>query len=328
MANKPLVAVTRPIPEAGTRLLHERCEVRQWEHELPPSPEELDKLLDGVVGAITLLTEKIDGPLLDRHPDLRVISNYAVGYDNVDVDAVTQRGIALCNTPDVLTDSTAELAFALLMAAARRVVEGADYVREDKWKTWGPLLLRGQDIVGATLGIVGFGRIGREVARMATGFQMNILAYDRSPETKDTAGIDVTFVDLDELLTQSDFVSIHVALAPETHHLISEREFGIMKNTAVLINAARGPVVDSDALVSALRNGDIFAAGLDVTDPEPLSADHPLVNLPNCVVVPHIGSATVKSRDDMATLAARNLLAVLNNETPEHIVNPEVLTTH
>lgn len=328
MANKPLVAVTRPIPEAGTRLLHERCEVRQWEHELPPSPEELDKLLDGVVGAITLLTEKIDGPLLDRHPDLRVISNYAVGYDNVDVDAVTQRGIALCNTPNVLTDSTAELAFALLMAAARRVVEGADYVREDKWKTWGPLLLRGQDIVGATLGIVGFGRIGREVARMATGFQMKILAYDRSPETKDTAGIDVTFVDLDELLTQSDFVSIHVALAPETHHLISEREFGIMKNTAVLINAARGPVVDSDALVSALRNGDIFAAGLDVTDPEPLSADHPLVNLPNCVVVPHIGSATVKSRDDMATLAARNLLAVLNNETPEHIVNPEVLTTH
>lgn len=327
MAHKPLVAVTRPIPEAGLKLLHERCEVRQWENDLPPSAEELDNLLDGVVGAITLLTEKIDGPLLDRHPELRVISNYAVGYDNVDVDAATQRGIALCNTPDVLTDSTAELAFALLMAAGRRVVEAADYVRDDKWKTWGPLLLRGQDIVGATLGIIGFGRIGREVARMATGFQMKILAYDRSPETKDTDGIDVTFVGLDELLAQSDFVSVHVALAPETHHLIGQREFGIMKNTAVLINAARGPVVDSDALVDALKNGDIFAAGLDVTDPEPLPADHPLVALPNCVVVPHIGSATVKSRDNMATLAARNLLAVLNNETPEHIVNPEVLTT-
>lgn len=325
MTLKPLVAVTRPIPEAGLALLRDHCEIRQWEHELPPSPEELDTLLQGVDGALTLLTDRIDGPLLDRHPSLRVVSNFAVGYDNVDVDAATKHGVAVCNTPGVLTETTAEMSFALLMAAARRIPEGADYVRDGKWKTWGPLLLLGRNVHGATLGIVGFGRIGSQVARMATGFDMRILAWDRSPETKDTEGLDVEFVDLDTLLEESDFVSLHVALAPETYHLIGEREFGLMKKTAILINAARGPVVDTDALVTALRDGDIFAAGLDVTDPEPLPADHPLVSLPNCTVVPHIASATVATRDDMATLAARNLLAVLTGERPDHIINPDVL---
>lgn len=325
MTLKPLVAVTRPIPEAGLALLRDHCEIRQWEHELPPSPEELDTLLQGVDGALTLLTDRIDGPLLDRHPSLRVVSNFAVGYDNVDVDAATKHGVAVCNTPGVLTETTAEMSFALLMAAARRIPEGADYVRDGKWKTWGPLLLLGRNVHGATLGIVGFGRIGSQVARMATGFDMRILAWDRSPETKDTEGLDVEFVDLDTLLEESDFVSLHVALAPETYHLIGEREFGLMKKTAILINAARGPVVDTDALVTALRDGEIFAAGLDVTDPEPLPADHPLVSLPNCTVVPHIASATVATRDDMATLAARNLLAVLTGERPDHIINPDVL---
>lgn len=325
MTLKPLVAVTRPIPEAGLALLRDQCEIRQWENELPPSPEELDTLLQGVDGALTLLTDRIDGPLLDRHPSLRVVSNFAVGYDNVDVDAATKHGVAVCNTPGVLTETTAEMSFALLMAAARRIPEGADYVRDGKWKTWGPLLLLGRNVHGATLGIVGFGRIGSQVARMATGFDMRILAWDRSPETKDTEGLDVEFVDLDTLLEESDFVSLHVALAPETYHLIGEREFGLMKKTAILINAARGPVVDTDALVTALRDGDIFAAGLDVTDPEPLPADHPLVSLPNCTVVPHIASATVATRDDMATLAARNLLAVLTGERPDHIINPDVL---
>lgn len=325
MTLKPLVAVTRPIPEAGLALLRDHCEIRQWEHELPPSPEELDTLLQGVDGALTLLTDRIDGPLLDRHPSLRVVSNFAVGYDNVDVDAATKHGVAVCNTPGVLTETTAEMSFALLMAAARRIPEGADYVRDGKWKTWGPLLLLGRNVHGATLGIVGFGRIGSQVARMATGFDMRILAWDRSPETKDTEGLDVEFVDLDTLLEESDFVSLHVALAPETYHLIGEREFGLMKKTAILINAARGPVVDTDALVAALRDGEIFAAGLDVTDPEPLPADHPLVSLPNCTVVPHIASATVATRDDMATLAARNLLAVLTGERPDHIINPDVL---
>ncbi|HWV24106.1 MAG TPA: D-glycerate dehydrogenase [Thermomicrobiales bacterium] len=325
MTSKPLVAVTRPIPEAGIDLLRGHCEIRQWEDELPPSPEELDSLLNGVDGALTLLTDRIDGPLLDRHPTLRVVSNFAVGYDNVDVDAATKHGVAVCNTPGVLTETTAEMSFALLMATARRIPEGVDYVRDGKWKTWGPLLLLGQDVYGATLGIVGFGRIGREVARMATGFSMKILAWDRSPETKDTEGLDVQFVELDDLLKEADFVSLHVALAPETHHLIDARELGLMKKTAILINAARGPVVDTDALVQSLREGDIFAAGLDVTDPEPLPADHPLVSMPNCTVVPHIASATVSSRDNMATLAARNLFAVLKGERPEYIINPDVL---
>jgi glyoxylate reductase len=178
MGSKPLVAVTRRIPEAGLKLVNETCDVRQWEQELPPSAEELDTLLEDVDGALTLLTDRIDGEVLDRHPNLKVVSNFAVGFDNVDVPAAPERGVAVCNTPGVLTGATAEMAFTLLMAAARRIVEGVDYVRDGKWKTWGPTLLLGQDIVGATLGIVGFGRIGKEVARMASGFNMKLLAYD------------------------------------------------------------------------------------------------------------------------------------------------------
>jgi glyoxylate reductase len=327
MAQKKLVAVTRPIPDAGLALLREVCEIRQWEDELPPSPEELDALLDGVDGALTLVTDRIDGDLLDRHPTLRVVSNFAVGYDNVDVDAATARGVAVCNTPGVLTEATAELAFSLLMATARRIPEAVDYVRDGHWRTWGPLLLLGRDITNATIGIVGFGRIGQAVARMASGFGMTILASDRSPETKDTHGLDVRFVDLDTLLAESDFVTLHVAYAEETHHLIGERELGIMKPTSILINTARGPVVDADSLIRALESGEILAAGLDVTDPEPLPADHPLVSLPNCVVLPHIGSATVQSRDAMAVLAANNLIAVLAGRHPDAIVNPEILET-
>ena len=325
MATKPLVAVTRLIPDAGLQLVREACEVRQWEQELPPSPAELDALLDGVDGALTLLTDKFDGDVLDRHPNLKVLSNFAVGFDNIDVADATARGVAVCNTPGVLTATTAEMAFTLLMAAARRVVEGVTYVREGKWKTWGPTLLLGQDIVGATLGIVGFGRIGKELARMASGFNMKLLAYDTYQDPNAAEEFGVTFVELDELLRESDYVSLHVALTPETHHLISTRELDLMKPTAVLINAARGPVVDTDALTKALTNGDIFAAGLDVTDPEPLPADHPLVSLPNCVVVPHIASATVTTRDNMAKLAANNLIDALNGRKPEVIVNPEVL---
>ena len=325
MAQKPLVAVTRPIPEAGIALLRERCEIRQWEDELPPSPDELDTLLEGADAAITLLTDRIDGALLDRHPELRVVSNFAVGYDNIDVDAATARGVAVCNTPGVLTGATAELAFALLMATARRLPEAAGYVRDGKWKTWGPLLLRGQAVTNATIGIVGFGRIGQAVARMASGFGMSILAWDRSPASKSTHGLHVRFVELDRLLRHADFVTLHVAYSDETHHLIGAPELAKMKPTSVLINTARGPVVDTDALVHALENGEIFAAGLDVTDPEPLPANHPLVSMPNCVVLPHIGSATVQARDDMASLAAENLLAVLDGRRPDAIVNPEVL---
>jgi glyoxylate reductase len=325
MAEKPVVAVTFQISEAGSRHLLDNYDVRFWEEEMPPSSDELNALLDGAVGAVTVGSNPIDAELMDRHPELKVVSNYAVGYDNIDVPAATARGIAICNTPDVLTQATAELAFSLLLATARRIPEGVDYVRQGKWKTWGPQLLLGQPLTGATLGIVGFGRIGKAVAQMSTGFGTRILAWDRSPETKSTDGLDVTFVDMDTLLAESDFVSVHVALSDTTRHFIGAAELKKMKPTAILINSARGPVVDSDALVDALRSGEIFAAGLDVTDPEPLPADHPLVSLPNCVVIPHIGSATAQTRDAMAELAANNLVAVLEGRRPEAILNPEVL---
>ena len=325
MAEKPLVAVTRIIPEAGLSLLRERAEVRLWEEELPPTPKQLATLLRGAQGALTLLTDVINGEVLDREPQLKVVSNFAVGYDNVDVEAATARGVAVCNTPGVLTETTADATWALLMAAARRTVESVDYVRAGKWVTWGPTLLLGRDVHGATLGIVGFGRIGKEVARRARGFSMRILAYDTYQDDTAAAELGVEFRPLDDLLRESDFVTLHVALTPETTHLIGERELGLMKPEAILVNAARGPVVDTDALVTALRDNVIWAAALDVTDPEPLPADHPLISMPNVTVVPHTASATIATRDNMASLAARNLLAVLEGETPPAIVNPEVL---
>jgi len=263
--------------------------------------------------------------VLDREPQLRVISNFAVGYDNVDVPAATARGVAVCNTAGVLTETTADFTWALLMAAARRVVEGADYVRAGRWQTWGPLLLLGRDLTGATLGIVGFGRIGREVAKRARGFDMRVLASDTFEDEAAATEFGATYRPLDDLLREADFVTLHVALTPETEHLIGAREFGLMKREAILVNAARGPVVDTDALVAALRDGTIGGAAMDVTDPEPLPVDHPLVAMPNALVVPHIASATVATRDRMAELAAGNLLAVLRGERPAHIVNPEVL---
>jgi glyoxylate reductase len=325
MVEKPLVTVTRIIPEAGLSLLRERTEVRLWEEEMPPSPAQLATLLDGAQGALTLLTDIINGEVLDREPQLKVISNFAVGYDNVDVDAATARGVAVCNTPGVLTETTADAAWALLMAAARRIPESVDYVRAGKWVTWGPTLLLGRDVHGATLGIIGFGRIGKEVARRAHGFNMRILAYDTYQDEAAAAEFGVEFRPLDDLLRESDFITIHVSLTPETTHLIGSRELGLMKPEAVLVNAARGPVVDTDALVNALRDNVIWAAALDVTDPEPLPADHPLISMPNAIVVPHTASGTIATRDNMASLAARNLLAVLAGEAPPAIVNPEVL---
>ncbi len=324
--DRPLVAVTRVIPEAGLDLVREACEVRLWEGDLPPSPDELADLLRGCAGALTLLTDTIDGAVLDREPHLTVVSNFAVGYDNVDIPAATERGVAVCNTPGVLTAATADATWSLLMAAARRIVEGVDYVKAGKWQTWGPTLLLGREVTGATLGIVGFGRIGKEVAKRARGFEMTVLVYDTFRDEAAEAELGVAFRPLDDLLREADFVTLHVALTDETHHLMGAREFGLMKPTAVLVNAARGPVVDTDALVAALESGEIFAAGLDVTDPEPLPADHPLVSLPNCIVVPHIASATVTTRDAMARLAANNLIDVLNGRMPEVIVNPEVLS--
>src|SRR5215211_4221606 len=323
MGSSWTVAVTRKIPDAGLQPLREATKVKLWDQELPPSAEELDELLQGCDGAITLLTDRIDGSVLDRHPILRVISNFAVGYDNIDVPAASERGVLVCNTPEVLTNATADHTWALLLAAARRIPESIAYVREGKWKTWGPLLLLGREVSGATIGIVGLGRIGKEVAKRARGFDMRVLAFDPFEDAEFAQEHAVSYVPLEQLLAESDFVTLHVALTPETEHLIGAAELDRMKSTAILVNASRGAVVHTGALVDALRNGSIQGAALDVTDPEPLARDHPLVNTTNCIVVPHTASATVQTRDRMAELAARNLLAGLRGERPPAAVNAD-----
>jgi glyoxylate reductase len=315
------VTVTRRIPDAGLDPLQGTANVKLWDSDLPPSPEELLALLDGCDGAITLLTDRIDGEVLDRLPMLKVVSNLAVGFDNIDVEAATARGVLVCHTPGVLTNATADHTWALVLAAARRIPEAMAYVREGRWRTWDPMLLLGQEVSGATLGIIGLGRIGKEVARRASGFDMRVLAVDEYPDEAFAREHSVGFVSLPELLAQSDFVTLHVTLTDETHHLIGAEELRQMKPTAILVNASRGPVVDAEALVAALRDGTILAAALDVTDPEPLPADHPLVNMANCIVVPHTASGTVQTRNAMAALAAENLLAGLRGERPPAAVN-------
>jgi len=280
----------------------------------------------GCDGVLTLLTDRVDDEFLDAAgPQLKVVSNYAVGFDNVDVPACTARGIPVGNTPGVLTETTADLAFALMMAAARRLPEGDRYVRAGKWKTWGPMLLLGPDVHGATIGIVGFGRIGQAVARRAAGFGMKILYHDvQQADPAAEAEHSATFLPLEKLLAQADFVSLHVNLTPETRGLINAEKLGWMKPTAVLVNTSRGPVVDGAALATALRDGQIFAAALDVTDPEPIPTDDPLLSLDNCLVVPHIASASHATRSKMAEMAAANLLAGLRGERLPTPVNPEV----
>jgi lactate dehydrogenase-like 2-hydroxyacid dehydrogenase len=325
-SDRPRVFVARVIPDDGLDPVRGVCDVDLWDDELPPPRDELLRRVAGVDGLLSLLTDRVDDELLDAAgPQLKVVSNFAVGFDNIDVPALTRRGVPAGNTPGVLTETTADLAFALVMAAARRIPESVDYVRGGRWKTWGPMLLMGVDVHGATLGIVGFGRIGREMARRGRGFGMRILYHDVHPATpEEEAELGAARVDMDELLRQSDFVSLHTNLTPETHHLIDADALRAMKPTAVLVNTSRGPVIDPDALTEALRSGEIFAAGLDVTDPEPLPADHPLVSLPNCVVVPHIASASRVTRGKMAAMAAANLLAGVRGERLPTPVNPEV----
>lgn len=323
---RPRVLVTRIIPDEGLDPVRAACDVDLWTDELPPARDELLRRVAGVDGLLSLLTDRVDDELLDAAgPQLKVVSNFAVGYDNIDVPALTRRGIPAGNTPGVLTETTADLAFALLMAAARRIPEGVDYVRDGHWRTWGPMLLMGVDVHGATLGIVGFGRIGREMARRGRGFGMRILYHDVHPASPDEeAELGARRVEMDQLLRESDFISLHVNLTGETHHLIDADALRAMKPTAVLVNTSRGPVVDPEALTTALRDGEIFAAGLDVTEPEPLPADHPLVSMPNCVVVPHIASASRVTRGKMAAMAAANLLVGLRGERLPTCVNPEV----
>lgn len=320
------VFVARRIPEEGLAPLRAATEVDLWDDDLPAPRRDLLARVRGIHGLLSLLTDRVDDELLDAAgPQLKVVANLAVGFDNIDVPACTDRGIPVGNTPGVLTETTADLAFALLMAAARRLKEAVDYVRADRWQTWGPLLMLGMDVHGATLGIVGFGRIGREMARRAAGFSMHVLYHDvERASAEDEAALGAAFVPLERLLAESDFVTVHVSLTPQTHHLIDAQALGRMKRTAVLVNTSRGPVVDQGALYEALRDGGIFAAGLDVTDPEPMRADDPLASLPNCIVVPHIASATHVTRGKMARMAADNVLAGLRGERLPTCVNPEV----
>ena len=324
--NKPRVFVTRVVPEGGLAMIRAACDAEVWVEELPPPRPVLLEKVHGIDGLLCLLTDQIDAEVLDAAgPRLRVVSNHAVGYDNVDVAAATARGIPVGNTPGILTETTADFAFALLMAAARRVVEGADYVRAGKWRTWGPMLLLGHDVHGATLGLVGMGRIGQAMARRAAGFGMKVVYYDPYFDAARAAAAGAEGSDtLEALLAEADFISVHVPLTGETHHLINARALAKAKPTAVLINTSRGPVVDTDALVDALASGQIAYAALDVTDPEPLPADHRLLALPNCLVVPHIASASWATRTRMAVMAAENLLAGLRGERLPNCVNPEV----
>jgi glyoxylate reductase len=322
--SKPKVFLTRVIRDKGLDLVKEFCDADIWPEELPPSREVLLEKVRGVDGLLCLLTDKIDAEVLDAAgPGLKVVSNHAVGFDNIVVADATARGIPVGNTPGILTDATADFAFALLMAAARRVTEAERYLRAGKWVTWGPSMLLGVDMVGKTLGLVGFGRIGQAVAKRASGFEMRVIYHD--PTARPVPGLQAQAVSsLDELLHQADFVSLHVPLTEATRRMVNADFLSKMKPNAVLVNTARGGVLDQDALYAALKNKQIFAAALDVTDPEPLPLDSPLLRLENCLIAPHIASASEQSRDDMALLAAENLIAGLKGERLPHCVNPEV----
>jgi len=321
---RPRVFATRLIPENGLEMVREAAEVRVWEAELPPPRDVLVEEVRRSDGILTLLTDRVDVGLMDVNPHLRVVSNYAVGFDNIDIPAATVRGIPVGNTPGVLTDTTADFAFALLAAAARRIVDGVDYVRQGRWRTWGPQLLLGPDIHHATLGIVGFGRIGQAMARRAAGFDMRILYHDSCRNDAAEHAMGVQYASLDTLFRESDFISLHTDLNPRTRGLLDREAFARMKPTAVVINTARGPIVDQDALYEALRAGTIAGAALDVTDPEPIPPDSPLNSLSNCLIVPHIASASFATRAEMARMAAANLIAGLRGERLPNCVNPEV----
>ena len=322
--SKPKVFVTRLIPEKGLAIVQDFCEVDVWQDELPPGRADLLKRVRGVDGLLCLLTDKIDGDVMDEAgPQLRVISNHAVGFDNIDVPAATARRIPVGNTPDVLTDATADFAFALMMAVARRIPESERYVHAGNWKTWGPMTLLGIDIKGATLGLVGFGRIGKAVARRALGFDMRVIYYDPK-EKKAYPDLKATQVEFETLLEESDFISLHTPLTLDTRHMIDSEALSKMKSNAVLVNTARGPIVDPEALYDALKERHIFGAGLDVTDPEPLPLNSPLLRLDNIIIVPHVASASQTSREQMSCMAAQNLVAGLKGERLPNCVNPQV----
>ena len=310
------------------KLLYENFEVKVHRGQDPPSREELLRETQDVPGALVMLTEKIDREFIDNAQKLKVISSFSVGVDHVDLDACTARDVMVTHTPDVLTDATADLAFALILAASRRIAEGDRYMRSKKWKQkWTPNLLLGYDLHGSTLGIVGFGRIGQAVAKRASGFGMKVVYYDHKGSNIEAAkSLNSVYLKLDDLLRTSDVVSVHLPLTVETRHIFDDRAFSLMKKSAVFVNTSRGSIVDQKALVEALRTNKIFAAGLDVFEKEPLDEDDPLLQLENAVFVPHLGSATMQTRSAMAELAARNLVEAFSGRVPKAVANREVLS--
>jgi glyoxylate reductase len=319
------VYVTRALPGEGIDRLRAVADVEVWPGEDPPPREVLRGEAAKADALLTLLTDRVDGDLLDAAPGVRIVSNMAVGYDNIDVPAATARRVLVTNTPGVLTETVADLTFALILAFARRLVEGERVVREGRWPPWRPAFLLGRDVWGTTLGIVGLGAIGLAVARRARGFGMRVLYASRSRKPEPEAELGIEWRELDELLRESDYVSLHMALTPETRRMIGARELGLMKRDAVLVNTARGGVVDEEALIEALAQKRIGGAALDVFAVEPLAADSPLLRFDNVLVQPHVGSATIATRTRMADLAVDNLLAFLRGERPPCCVNPEVL---
>jgi glyoxylate reductase len=324
--SKLKIYVTRELPERGLRIIKQHFDAEVWPEYAPPPKRVIIDKAKNVDALATLLSDKIDAEVFDVAPKLKIVSQLAVGFDNIDVQEATKRGIYVTNTPEVLTDTTADFAWALLMAVARRVVEADKYVHMGQWKVgWHPAMMTGRDIYGATIGIVGAGRIGYAVAKRAKGFDMKILFYDVIPRPEMEKDFGARRADLDTIFKESDFISIHVPLMKETHHLVNEEKLKLMKKTAYLINNSRGPVVDEKALYTALKEGRIAGAGLDVFEQEPTSPDDPLLKLDNVVVAPHISSASIETRSKMAEMVAENLVAFFEGKKPPNLINPDVM---
>ncbi len=325
---KPKVYITRDLPERGLKKIKEHFDAEVWPEYAPPPKKVIIDKVATVDALVSLLSDKIDPEVFNAAPKLKIVSQLAVGFDNIDIAEATRRGIYVTNTPEVLTDTTADFAWALLMAIARRVAEADKYVRTGKWKvSWHPAMLSGRDIYGATIGIIGAGRIGYAVAKRAKGFDMRVLFYDVIPRPEMEKDFRAKKVDLDTLLKESDFVSVHVPLMKETHHLVNAQKLSLMKKTAYLINNSRGPVVDEKALYEALRKGQIAGAGLDVFEQEPTPVDNPLLKLDNVVVAPHISSASLETRAKMSEMVAENLVAFFEGKRPPNLVNSDVIKT-
>ncbi len=321
------VFVTRRIPEVGLRILKDAgLDMVVRDDPLPPSETELIAGVQDADALLCLLTDRVSEKVLMAGRKLKIVSNYAVGYDNIDIKAATELGIIVTNTPGVLTDATAELAWALIFAVARRIVESDKFVRDGEFKGWHPTLLLGFELKGKTLGIIGAGRIGTAMALKSRGFDMRVLYFSRRRNRELEEKLNAEFVSLEKLLKESDFISLHVPLTETTYHLLGEKEFGMMKPTAILVNTSRGPVIDEKALIKALKQGRIAGAGLDVFENEPHVPEE-LKELDNVVLTPHIGSATHRAREEMAVMAAQAIVDALHGKTPQNVVNPEVLNS-